>query len=429
MSNPFLCGNPVPVKFFVNREREIQRIKNRIITQGQSSAIIGEPRSGKTSLLDYLAAPEKKQELYGQLGDYLLFSYLNAQTLGGTFTQAQFWEYVLSPLYEKVASSDSPLNQAYEISRDNGFGNFVMERLLAQIAQTNWRLVLMLDEFDALLYHPILNSAEFFGGLRTLASRSRGVLSVIIASRQALNELNKATQKFSRAGSPYFNFLSEIILEPFSEKAAAELLGLAGNRFSANDRRFIVNIAGGHPYLLQTAASILWETYEDNEDDPIQRWQATGESVYDQVALTLGDTWQLWSPATRRGFTAIALPQIMLEQHQFYEERLLANIRDFGPELRLLKKQGFITQSTTGWQIRPRAFLWWLADELVRTVRDEPSYEEWLRKQEWDGLLTRGEREQLGKVVHTVVDMLKDGAVKLVEAAAKGAGKAIVKTE
>ena len=44
-------GNPVPPPHFIGRNKELRRIINRLLQQGQSSAIIGEPRSGKTSLL------------------------------------------------------------------------------------------------------------------------------------------------------------------------------------------------------------------------------------------------------------------------------------------------------------------------------------------------------------------------------------------
>ena len=77
--------------------------------------------------------------------------------------------------------------------------------------------------------------------------------------------------------------------------------------------------------------------------------------------------------------------------------------------------------------MRPSAFLWRLADELTRTVRRETPFEEWLQAQEWEGLLTRGEKEQLGKAVRAVGGLLKDGAKTLIEVAAKGAGEAIMK--
>lgn len=251
ISNPFFYGNPVPPDQFIGRRRELRRITNRIVNQGQSTAVVGEPRSGKTSLLDYLAAPETRK-LYSASGKRLVFSYLDAEMLGGQFRQAQFWEVALRPLHERAITPnpDSPLAQAYQMCQENDFGCFVLERLFAQMELTVWRLVLMLDEFDVLLHHPILNSAEFFGSLRSLASRSRGALALVIASRRPLTSLNEDTQQFSRTGSPYFNFLNEITLGPWPDKDVAELLRRAGDRFRRDDRRFIAEVSGGHPYLL-----------------------------------------------------------------------------------------------------------------------------------------------------------------------------------
>jgi hypothetical protein len=433
MSNPFFYGNPVSPDQFMDRRRELRRIIGRIVNQGQSTAVVGEPRSGKTSLLEYLGAPEARK-LYSACEKRLVFSYLDAQTLGGEFSQAQFWEVALHPLQERAITPnpDSPLAQAYQMCQQNDFGCFVLERLLAQMELTVWRLVLMLHEFDMLLHHPILNCAEFFGSLRSLASRSRGALALVIASRRPLTSLNEDTQQFSRTGSPYFNFLDEITLGPFPVKAIAELLRRARGRFTRNDRRFIAEVAGGHPYLSQVAAYELWEAYEEGEEDPTRRRQQAGESLYDEAALTLGDIWRLWSPATRRAFAAVALAHIprLLKQHKFYVERLIHALRDLGRELRSLNKQGFVAEDEAipgGWRVRPSAFLWWLADELVRTVRDETPFEEWLQKQELGILLTRGEKQQLDKGVRAIVGLLKDGVTTLIEAAAKGAGEAMVK--
>jgi hypothetical protein len=423
--NPFIFGAPVPSHLFVDRQKELRRITGRIITYGQSTAIVGEPRSGKTSLLLYLSAPETQEKLYGAGTDRLLFTYIDTQMFSDQFNQAQFWEYALRPLYERVIAPepDTPLAQAYQTCRENNFGSFVLDRLLSTMKSTDLRLVFLLDEFDVLLHHSILNSAEFFGSLRSLASRSKGMLALVIASRQTLTQLNEATQQFSRTGSPYFNFLSEITLGSLPNKDVSELLKRAGDRFASGDRRFITEVADGHPYLLQVAASMMWEAREEGQDDPIQRWQQVGDSLYEEAELTLSDTWRLWPPTTRRAFTAVALPQIALERRGFYKKRLLRDTRDFGPELRELQKRGFVTEDNTldtGWRVRPQAFLWWLADEIVRSVRDEPSFEEWLRAQEWDGLLTRGEKEQLGKITREVAELLKGGASELIKAAAQG---------
>jgi hypothetical protein len=430
MSNPFSYGNPVPPNQFIDRRRELRRVVGRLVNQGQSTAIVGEPRSGKTSLLECLAAPEARQ-LYSACEKRLVFSYLDAQTLGGEFSQAQFWEHVLRPLQERAIASDpgSPLAQAYQVCQENDFGCFVLERFLARMELTVWRWVLMLDEFDMLLHHPILNNAEFFGSLRSLASRSRGALALVIASRRPLESLNKDTQQFSRTSSPYFNFLDEITLGPWPDKDVAELLRRAGDRFTTDDRRFIAEVAGGHPYLLQVAAYELWEAYEEGEREPNRRRQQAGQKLYDEAARILGNTWRLWSPAMRQALTVVALAHIPVKS-RLYMERLVRDMPDLELELRALAKRGFVAEDDTipgGWRVRPQAFLWWLADELVRTVRDELSFEEWLRKQEWEGLLTRGEKQELDKGIRTVVGLFKGGVTTLIEAAAKGAGEAIAK--
>jgi len=432
-SNPFFYGNPVPPDQFIDRQRTLRRIASRIVNQGQSTAIVGEPLSGKTSLLLYLAAPETRTKLYSAGGERLLFSYLDARTLGDEFGQAQFWEYALRPLHEQVIAPnpDSPLAKAYQTCRENDFGCFVLERLLAGVKAERWQLVLLLDEFNDLLHHPTLNCAKFVGSLRGLASRSRGALALVIASRRSLASLNEATQQFSRTGSPYFNFLTEVTLGPLPNRAIAELLHRAVDRFTRDDRRFIVEVAGGHPYLVQVAAATLWRAYEDGESDSNARRQQAGRHLYDEAALTLSHTWQLWSPARQRAFAAVALAHMhALGQRKSNVRRLIGDMRDLGPELRSLKKRGFVAEDESipgGWRVCPQAFLWWLADELVRTVRDETPFEEWLQKQELGGLLTRGEKEQLGKALHAVGSLLKNGAATLIEAAAKGAGQAMVK--
>jgi hypothetical protein len=431
MHNPFLHGNPVPPDQFIGRRRALRRVVGRIINQGQSTAVIGEPRSGKTSLLDYLKAPKTRADLYGEQGERLLFSYLDGQTFGSKFTPVQFWEYALQPLEEQITDPLSPLAKAYRTCRKNDFGAFVLERLLAQMREAELRLVLLLDEFDALLYHKVLNSTEFFGGLRSLASRGRGAMALVVASRQPLTKLNSATQDLSRTGSPYFNFLDEITLGPLTNKDVTALLNRAGDRFTVDDRRYLAKIAGGHPYLLQAAASELWGAYAEGVDDTGEHWQRTGRGLYDNVAMILEDTWRLWPAATRKAFTAVALADLagMLGERVFFEMPLIRDARrDCGPELRTLRKQGFVTEdeeAPAGHRVRPQAFLWWLTDEMVRTVRDDTPFEEWLRQQEMGIVLTRGEREQLGEAVRAIVGMLQDGAATLIEAAAKGAGKAV----
>lgn len=432
MTNPFHHGNPVPPTLFTNRTRELRRLVNRTIT-GQSTAIVGEPRTGKTSLLEYLRARESQADLYGRNANSLVFFYMDSQSLGSEFTQSQFWQNALQPLYDEVIAvqgDNTRIGQAYQTCVENCFGNFVLERLITLVEQAKYRLVLLLDEFDTLLHHPILNSAEFFGGLRSLVSRSRGALVLITASRQSLSVLNKETQTFNRTGSPYFNFLDEIVLSPFDHQAVFQLVSRAGDRFDANDHQFLARVGGGHPYLLQVAASALWEAHEE-ESDPNARRQYAGEELFDNAAAIIGDTWRLWPKEMKKAFTAVALghSSLMVGGKMFDVDELTREVPALGPEIRTLLKQGYITEESgyaTGYRVRPESFLWWLSEELLRTVREDGAFEDWIRVQEWDGMVKAGEKRQLNGAAKALGGVLKEGINTFIKAAAEGVAKGLV---
>jgi AAA+ ATPase superfamily predicted ATPase len=368
-NNPFIYGNPVAHDQLLGRKRELWQIAGRIYT-GQSSIITGSPRSGKTSVLEYLIAPEKQVELYGDRADELIFSFLDAYTWAAEFDNVQFWEAALAPLKERISADNSAtsLSETYQICQDNKFGSFVLEKLIAQTKQKNWQLVLMIDEFDVLLDRPHLNNTEFFGGLRQLASRSRGALVLVMTTNISLTELHQQTKPF-RSGSPYFNFLDEIVLGPLSDSDVEELLRQGDTDFSDDDRRFIKKITGEHPYLLQVAASALWESYKNgNEDDPIKRQQQAKQDFYDRTKATLNDIWQSWLPTTRKAFIAVALIKLetlrtSLKIQPIDIKGFINDEPGFKQALEELEKQGFVKDENGAWQVHPTIFLDFIADQ------------------------------------------------------------------
>jgi len=421
--NPFYHGNPVSPDHFIGRRKELRRIVNRLI-KGESYALISEPRCGKTSLLEFIAAQKNRVAFYGEKGEKLLFTYLDAQTLNSHCTPAQFWKQALQPL-EQVTAQNPPLSQAYRNCQGETFDAFMLDKLLGQMRQTGWQLVLIVDEFDELLHHPNLHNEEFFGSLRGLASRSRGALSLITASRRSLTYLNDATQTLIRTGSPYFNFMAELTLGPLSEKDTAKLLQRGKEYFLPQDYHFMKNVAAGHPYLLQVVASALWETYEDEEDDPTQRRQLAGEQLHQEITPTLNDIWRLWTPEMRKTFTTIALDHTptLLGHRKFNSDSFLKSLGDFGQELRTLETQGFVikdTELSSGYRIGPQVFVWWLSQKLTQVVRDDGAFNEWLQQQEIDGLLTKGQKKQLSKFAGGVTELFKNDTVAhLIEIVAK----------
>lgn len=412
--NPFISGNPVSAENFINRQREIRRLVGRILNNGQSSAIIGEPRSGKTSLLDYLKASENSDALYGKEKEKLLFSYVDSMALGNSFSPAEFWQYILEPVEKTMGKGISPLSEAYRTCIKENCGNFVLERLFGQLFLTEKRLILLLDEFDAFLNNDIFHQSEFYGGLRSLASRSKGLV-VVIASRQSLSDLNHGTQEFNRTGSPYFNFLDEIPLRPFTKKATEKLLNLANGKFTPKDQEFIIRLAGGHPYFLQTAAFELWECYEDEElETEKERWKVAGENFYARARQTLINIWQLWSPAMKKAFGIIALDEMprLLGEKDFHIPNLLKKLPDYSSELKTLKRRGFIKEDKdlqSGYCVTAEVMLSFVADELITALREDENLDKMLRRETQDGVFTKGEKEQLTTATKSLWGFVKEG--------------------
>jgi len=417
--NPFLAGNPVSAADFINRKREIRRVVGRILSRGQSSAITGEPRSGKTSLLKYLQNPQQRAALYGEAASRLRFQYFDVDTLGDDFTQADFWRRALEPLTKGLETLPAPLRDAYQICVENRYTTFTLEKLLAQMPQARLRLVLLIDEFDRLLGHHALNKAEFYGSLRSLASRSEGALVVVLASRNTVAALNTSTQKFSRTGSPYFNFLGEVVMQPFSQKNAKILLSRDGGRFTPQERQKILYQAGGHPYYLQTAASALWDAYDDLEsgdsevkNTPETRWKMAFLDFYNKVSPTIQDTWRQWPPEVQKALAILALDEIptLLKKRRFHLEALRETLlSSYEAELNNLSYRGFIKPAPdlpSGWEISAKVMVLWIGYELQRALRSDDRMVSWLREQGLEGLFTRKEKEQFLNAIKSIADWL-----------------------
>ena len=429
--NPFIHSRALNPKEFLGRELELRRLFSRLST-GQSTAIIGQPHIGKTSLLKYVIDVPNRSAKFGAQFKHYLFNYLDAQTLRGAKTQAGFWESALQSLMNASESSQSEqlrsLTSVYKLAKRNKFGTFVLEQLFAGLHAIGSRLVLLLDEFDDFLSHPVLNSAEFYGSLRSLASRSEGLV-LVIAARKDLEQLNELTQAINHHGSPYFNVFTEIRLGTFSQKDVSELLNRAGHRFNQRDRKYITEVAGGHPYLIQASAATLWDACEECLEGTA-RYRFAGRELYNQTKPHFADTWRSWTNETRKAVTAVALAQIplLLGEREFLVSELIEDFADYSPELETLQTSGMLIEDKDeGWMITQGAFLWWLADELRRNVRDVTDFKSWLQAQELDGLLTRQEQQKMGSAAKKIISTIGKGATTLIEAFAKGIGEGIGK--
>jgi len=198
---------------------------------------------------------------------------------------------------------------------------------------------------------------------------SKGALALLITGNTSLSQLNHQTQHFNRTGSPYFNFMDEVILGPLAEIEIDKLLRLADDRFTADDCRFITEIAGGHPYLLQMAASVLWDAYEDGDksDDFSQRRQHVAQEFCSKVFDKLNQTWESWSLNMLKVFSSVALMQMntltnppsMPVRLKLDKNKRVHHVTHLKRERDDLERYGFLAEDEIvhgGWRIQKGVF-------------------------------------------------------------------------
>lgn len=419
--SPFIYGRSLSPVEFAGRRSELNRIAGRLST-GQSIAIIGQPHMGKTSLLGFICDDDARDKQFGNEFGNNFFVFLDVLAAQGIRMQADFWKYALTPLRNSEYSSQC------EYAAQEGYNNFALEQVFDHLERGGRKLFLMLDEFDSLLSHPVLNNPDFYGGLRTLASRSGG-LALVIAARRPLEQLNQLTQGLNPHGSPYFNVFVEIQLGALKPDALTALLDQGGDHITNMDRLYIERVSGRHPYLAQTAAAMLWDADEDGLTGR-ERYKVAGQNFHRQVRQHFSDTWNFWSNITRKAVTAVALAEIprLLEDHTFKVSELVEDIDDYSEELDMLQVSGTLAQNEEGeWVVTQDALLWWLADELRRNVRDETPFGDWIRAQHMDNLLTERDHQRLAVAARSALSLLGKGATTLIETLAKGFGESVLK--
>ncbi len=131
--NPFICGKPVPIRRFVGRRSEVDRVFGRLCN-GESTAIVGEPHIGKTSMLKYIADESTRPEGIAQIFARYAFADFDCHLVAGTDCQpAQFWQYYVLP---RVAEQieDEIVRRRCSAVAEKGF-NAVQ---LLESLQTDW---------------------------------------------------------------------------------------------------------------------------------------------------------------------------------------------------------------------------------------------------------------------------------------------------
>lgn len=406
--SPFVYGRPVRSDEFLNRRGDLRTILNRL-RHVESTAIVGEPHIGKSSLLLKLSDEDTQQAYLGEDAYQITTCLLDLHPIGNAYTPAAFWREVLEPLKETNAETGAlPLLEAAE---DAGYTRRSLEKLFNHLGENSWQLAMLLDEFERLLIHPNFQDPAFFALLRSLATRTGG-LSVVTTSRLSVAEMNERGRALLDAGSPFFNHAIELRLRPFDEVTVGTLLERGGPAFSPEDRRFIRRIAGRHPFLLQAMSAML---IESNGND---RQIEAAERFYDLVSYHFDDLWRTLDDRTRTAAVVLSLVEMGgRASGQRWDCDEMEKVDAFGPELRKLAERGLAEpvdenwHSDNGnlfrwrdekWTVGTQAFAWWVGDVIISESRRVPAYDEWLAEKRYRLFLTQEQWDLLIRTARAI---------------------------
>jgi hypothetical protein len=416
----FVYGRPVKGDEFIGRRNELSTIFSRLCN-GDSTAIVGEPHIGKTSLLLQIMDPSTQADFLEEDRDQYTFSFIDLLPMNSGFSPEVFWEQALEPLAQHPIKAS--VSKILKNATDAGYSNRTLERLFGHLAKENLRLVLLLDEFDRLLNHPNFRDPSFFAHLRSLSTHVGG-LSYITASRATVAQMNESGRGLLDTGSPFFNQLIPVVLKPFSDREIIELLDHAAPHFVESDMLYITRMAGRHPFLLQAMAATFLEC------DPADRKVKASENFYERIAAHFDDLWYAMDDHSRTAALILSIMELegtaLGKDFSFGE---IERVKAFGPELHKLTERGLAQCVSEGWQfdwdhlllwqgerwaIGPLVFTWWVRDTVIAGERQVPAYNEWLARKGYKGLITEEQWEKLQRAARALPNWVIRGAAEFI---------------
>lgn len=350
--NPFLVGNPVPPERFVGLSNLLQALYSRIYNS-EFTNIVGGPKIGKSSLLNFVASPYGYAAWAPREGRDVAFFRRDCQSFPAEYRPADFWRDVLAKVAQAFPGQETMAE--VERARENGYDSDTLSWLFEQLGQRGRRIHLLLDEAETLLERPAFNNGEFLSGLRSVSSASPG-LNLVFASHTTIAQMNERARAVT--GSPPFNTAIDLRMRALSEQEANLLITrcLAGSgvEFSAAERSYCYEISGGHPYLMQLTASALFD--ERPGAAPVEaEARRIEETITERADHLFASLWQRSAGATRAVLQLAAAPaggpRPDVARHQ-------------SPELSELEREGLLVRAAgprgASWRIKARALALWL---------------------------------------------------------------------
>jgi hypothetical protein len=258
--NPYVFGTPVCGEQFFGRKRELDLLWSRQVTalQPQCCSVVGETRIGKSSLKEQFLRRVQSEH---QKDICVVKLSVNSDFQVGT--TVDFYKQLFGRLVDETEVLGGVDRQA--LVRASGpdanwqqmFRN--CQRFLRSVKSAGTRLLVVMDEFDYMDRHFEFDP-QGWNVLRELADSPDANLIYLMLSRRPLSDIEIDL----RISSNFANIFGEPIrLGGFSQEEARNLIiepaRRQGNEWPETVVPLLIDLTGGHPYLLQLVCFHLYE--------------------------------------------------------------------------------------------------------------------------------------------------------------------------
>ncbi len=386
--NPFIPFQPAFGANFLNREAEQREILDRL-GMGVSSALVGNPHIGKTSLLRKLA-DTKSWAVYGLDPSQYTVVELNFELFTSEKTPDDFWQQICRRAALASPQSAAPL-QPFTVQGKKRIDLGFLNEAFVKIGTQGQRVVVLIDEFDKFLNLPNFATLDFVNPLRAIASVSTGLV-LVTTSRLSIAELQGEINKLKQdsQGSP-LNFLQPVSLQGFADKDIQQWMsphlpveGIAEAR----------SLAGRHPLLLQLAGKLLWSEKETNS---IPRWDAHRDKFVANLDAHFRDLWRYLDARAQFALVLMVLRDLegQLNGKSFNVEKVSQDLQWFTAEVKRLGERAVLEKNAQGeWVIGSLGLRLWLIENKIAAAVGTPlDVPQWLHHKEFKlgGLITNEE--------------------------------------
>ena len=376
LGNPFTYGNPIsdPDRFF-GRAREAEQIFGRLRNEElESSSLVGDRRIGKTSLLNHLADLSVRAA-HGLGPEHYTFVYADLQMVDEMTGPEQLWRRLL--VLMRRHCMDQRLTELLSaLERDERLDTFALDEFFQEVDEKGQHVVFLLDEFERVTANANFGP-DFYYGLRSLMMHHH--VALVTSSRLELHELWRSETIKS---SPFFNIFANINLRPFSH--AEFLLMVSGSlsgtavQFSELEMEQVLDLAGLHPYFLQAACWVLYESHQEGLNEAARAAFLT-EQFRAKAIPHLIDYWDNSHDYEKIALTAAALLERTTKSTREFSLRDLQGLFSRSePTVERLEKRGLLMSRDGRYRLFSSMLGPWILHQIAAELGEQQSYHKWL---------------------------------------------------